>query len=181
MKNPRNGFVLPLLLVLALILFVGGGLSLYTQNKEVDTSTIKSPEATPAAQIENSSAVPTISLIEPSDGILTWGYDPGTPLIITGSNFTYECDATCDSKPHVFVHITNSEGTTYVVGNNGPTGLSYPQMLFSVDSAGVTISLPAIPFDIGPGISPGNYYLSVSVDGKGTSNKYPITIVSAGR
>ena len=182
MNIPPKGFVGILLLVVIAILLVGGGVYVFLQKSSSQENMTNQPQVViPTTQVA-STASPVISFISPSDGILTWGYDSGTPITITGSNFNFDCkNSECDKEPHVFVKITDSNGRTAIVGNAGPDSTIYPKMVFSVNAEGTMISLPAIPNDIGPGISPGKYFLSVLVDGKGTSNTYPITVVSPSR
>ncbi|GEM_PF-3153445 len=180
MTHPQKGFIVPLLLILIALILAGGGAYVFMQKKV--TEPVTEAPVTQTTSSAQTAATPIISSVTPSEGILTWGYDSGTPITITGTNFTYRCTSdVCTQQPHVFVHIIDSNGHTNIVGNNGPGSATYPNMVFTINASGTAISLAAIPFDIGTGISPGKYLLSVSVDGMGTSNEYPITITAPNR
>jgi len=134
-----------------------------------------------------STSSPVISSVTPSI------IDIGSSITITGSNFEPVGGWVGNGwigNPHTFVQLTNSSGKVIVTiwSGNEPDETPNPitnSITLTVPSSACTATAGQVagyggcPPSDSVTLVPGSYTLTVSADGRGTSNTFPITISSS--
>lgn len=171
MKIPLKGFIASLLLILVALLLIGGGAYVYAHNKHSNqsattqaTSTEQSSDNRPSITAVQNSTISIYSLVT-----------------INGTNFDPLGSYAGNSR--VFVKLKNiSNGQEGFIDEDNAQGSG--QRFFSdhiyVSMAPLMYALSAMDNSHSPDklipVVPGQYLLSISVDGRGTSNTVPIVI-----
>ncbi len=178
MKNQNKGFVVSAILG-AIALLIIGGLYVYENKKVESPASINnlSTETSPATTTN-----PVISLVSSATTPI------GSSVTIKGTNLDplggYSGIGWMTS-PHIFVKIKNKDtGQVTILWRGGAPASDGPHPI----SNKITFTLPqsicminadgagGCPADRYTKITPGQYSLSVSVDGRGTSNALSLAV-----
>ncbi len=199
MKNTQKGYVVPALLGIIALLIIAFIVYIYNDKKsgspaqETETAQTQSeasgqntqnPTVTTTGEIPNatsSDALPNIAILNPSSVPLLSSFKiNGTKFDAVGG----EGNGWLNSS-HIFVKITNSGGQTGILWEGGSQGgkASSPNQI-EVGAIPKTICTIS---EVGTGGCPdnkkmevalGKYNLYVTVDGRGTSNTVPLTVIN---
>lgn len=101
MKNPKKGFIVPLLIAIIVVLVIGGGFYVYEQNKSQQTSTQDS-----ISFLATSTTQSSITIISPNGGVLT-----------VGQPYTIKWDTKNIGNQSLFIGVMDSNGSCS--GSNG--------------------------------------------------------------
>lgn len=155
------------------------------QNTPVTTTQQNSVNNSSNSSTNNSAQTsknPIISLVSSASAPI------GSTIIVKGSNLDPlggHQGIGWLTHSHIFVNIKNSVGQTAILWEGGSQG--GPAPISNRISATLSQSLCVISEEAAGGcpsyqylaITPGQYYLSVSVDGRGASNVIPITVIAS--
>ncbi len=176
MEISQREFIVRSLIAFAVVLLIGGGVYVYVQNKQVQFTQNTSSQATSTAQTA-SSVSPIINRINPSPASI------GSKISIMGNNFDWiipvDCHGNgCLSRPHIFVYLSGKTFKDAILFENGNYNNS-KQVTVKIKSSLCTRSqINGMPCN-SVKVIPGQYTVSVNVDGRGTSNSFPITITKS--
>lgn len=205
MKNSQKGFIVPALLVVIVLLVIGGGVYIYenkksetppaTTNTEVQTSSPTQPVVPQNTSTNNSqnsqsnSAIPA-SNTNPEINLVSSAIAPiGSTITIQGTNLDplggYPGIGWLTNS-HIFVTIKNKNtGQAAILWEGGSQGGENPvsKKITAVLSQSLCmiseVAAGGCPSEKNMTVAPGQYALSVSVDGRGSSNIISLTVTES--